>query len=456
MMLRVTAAFLVLCATTTLPLHASAQTYTTLYTFCEAAPCPDGEWPESGLIQAADGDLYGTTYLGGANNLGTIYKITTSGTFTTVASMFSPNAYSVSGLIQVIDGAFYGATPTTIFKLTPDGALSTLTTNAGSWASLVQGEDGDLYGTLMYGPGNCVLYAIYGCGTIFKVTRSGELTTLYDFCSRNTIETLCTDGFDAYYAGVILGTNGDMYGTTAFGGNNAGICYQGGGAFAGCGTVYRLTPDGSLTTMYRFDGYDGAIPLAGVIEGNDGNFYGTTSGIEDNGNGTVFKFAKGTLTTLYNFCQLPNCADGSEPWAGLIQATDGNFYGTTPGTIFKITPDGTLTTLYSVGGTTGLIQATDGNLYGTTGGTIFRLSVGLGPFVRTQNTYGKVGARVNILGTNLTGTTNVTFHGTPATFTVASATEIITTVPTGATNGFVEIETPSGTLRSNVVFRVQP
>jgi uncharacterized repeat protein (TIGR03803 family) len=134
-----------------------------------------------------------------------------------------------------------------------------------------------------------------------------------------------------------------------------------------------------------------------------------------------------TFTTLYSFCSQTDCSDGQVPWAaGLIQATNGNLYGTTSG-----------------GGVNG-------------DGTVFRLSVGLGPFVETQTTLGKVGAAVKILGNQLKGATSVTFNGTAAAFTVVSESEIATTVPTGATTGYVEVVTPRGTLTSNVVYTVKP
>jgi uncharacterized repeat protein (TIGR03803 family) len=198
---------------------------------------------------------------------------------------------------------------------------------------------------------------------------------------------------------------------------------------------------------------------------------------------TIHAAQAATFTTLYSFCDKTNCTDGSGPGAGLIQGTDGNLYGTTShggnagdGTVFEITPGGTLTTLYSFCShvnnglctdgefpAAGLIQATNGDFYGTTlsggangDGVVFRLSVGLGPFVETQTTSGTVGAAVKILGTDLTGATSVTFNGTPATFAVVSKSHINATVPTGATTGFVEVVTPGGTLTSNVVYTVKP
>jgi uncharacterized repeat protein (TIGR03803 family) len=164
------------------------------------------------------------------------------------------------------------------------------------------------------------------------------------------------------------------------------------------------------------------------VQATDGNFYGTTRDGGANSAGTIFEItAGGTLTTLYSFYSQSGCADGEEPQGGLVQGTDGNFYGTTS----------------SGGGT---------NSYGT----VFSLVTGLGPFVETLTTSGKVGAAVKILGNNLTGATSVTFNGTSAIFTIASSTEITTTVPSGATTGKVEVTTPSATLTSNANFRVTP
>jgi len=230
---------------------------------------------------------------------------------------------------------------------------------------------------------------------------------------------------------------------------------------------------GALTTLYSFCSQSGCPDgggVAGLVQAANGNFYGTTIAggapciANVAGCGTVFKITpSGTLTTLYSFCSQSGCPDGDSPQTGLVQATDGNFYGTTVaggangyGTIFKITPSGMLTTLYSpLYGSAGLVQATDGNFYGTGAANFFSLSVGLGPFVKTLPTSGKVGAAVQILGTNLTGATSVTFNGTAAAFTVISPSLISTTVPTGAATGQVQVKTPIGTLLSNAAFVVQ-
>jgi uncharacterized repeat protein (TIGR03803 family) len=205
---------------------------------------------------------------------------------------------------------------------------------------------------------------------------------------------------------------------------------------AGCGTVFRITAEGALTTLHAFDDTDGAQVFAGVAQGTDGNFYGTTysGGAYDScfGTcGTIFEITpSGQLTTLYNFCSQANCADGDNPLAGLAQGTDGKFYGTT-------------------------YQGGMDSFTCTFGcGTIFSVNVGLGPFVEPRPTSGVVKSNIVLLGTNLTGATGVSFNNTPAKFKVVSNTEIMTKVPKGATTGPVTVTTPSGVLISNVVFRV--
>ena len=442
---------------------AHAQTFTTLHTFDGT----DGRYPYAGLMQASGGDLYGTTYGGGINGFGTVFRITPSGKLKTLHNFDDTDgAFPYAGLFQAIDGNFYGTTDAgggiygfgTVFKITNSGTLLTTlysfcpldncTDGASPYSGgLIQGSGARLLGTTRYGGTN-------GAGAVFEITRNGTPTLLYSFCS----QTGCTDG-EGPYAGLVRATGGDFYGTTSKG-----------GAY-GYGTVFRITPSGTLTTLHSFDNTDGANPYAGLIQAGGGDLFGTTQNGGAYGYGTVFKITpSGTLTTLHSF----DLSDGEYPWGGLIQATDGNLYGTTWGagaygfgTVFRITPSGKLKTLHNFDITDGanpfgtLLQATDGNLYGTTGsgsntdGTIFRLSVGLGPFVALQTTSGPVGAAVKILGTDLTGASSVTFNGTEAVFTVASASEIKATVPTGATKGLVQVVTPSGTLTSNVVYTVE-
>jgi uncharacterized repeat protein (TIGR03803 family) len=188
-------------------------------------------------------------------------------------------------------------------------------TDGNSPNGLVQGADGNLYGTTESGGaygggGDC------GSGTVFQITPTGALTTLYSFGA----QTNCVDGADPY-AGLVLATDGNFYGTTWAGGANND------------GTVFKITPGGTLTTLHSFDLYtDGCCIASGLVRATDGNFYGTTSyGGAKNG-GTVFKISPGgTLTTLYSFCSQTNCTDGSGPFASLVQATNGRLYGTSSG-----------------------------------------------------------------------------------------------------------------------------
>jgi uncharacterized repeat protein (TIGR03803 family) len=448
-----------LCLTTAI--GSQAQTFTTLHSF----DFSDGESPVAGLVQATNGNLYATTIYGGPNNVGTVFQITPSGKLTMIYSFDGPSADPFAGLVQATNGNLYGTTccagvSGTVFQITPGGKLTTIYSfcsrngcpdGGDPRAGLAQATNGKLYGTTYYGGANNV-------GTVFQITPSGKLTTIYSFDG--------TDGANPF-AGLVQATNGKLYGTTYYGGAND------------VGTVFQITPSGKLTTIYSFAGTGGANPIAGLVQAANGNLYGTTNRGGANDYGTVFKITpSGKLTTLYSFCSQNGCSDGGGPRAGLVQATNGKLYGTTSlagayngGTVFQITPSGKLTTLYSfcsrdscTDGSNpyaGLVQATNGNLYGTTdaggthnAGTVFRLSVGLGPFVETQPTSGKVGAAVKILGTNLAGATRVTLNGTAAKFTVVSKSEIKTTVPDGATTGKVKVKTPSSTLSSNVPFRV--
>lgn len=433
----------------------ATTTFTTLLSFDNT----NGANPQFGsLVQGFDGNFYGTTYEGGANGYGTVFKITSTGTLTALHSFASTDgAYPYAGVVQGIDGNFYGTTygggangDGTVFKITPTGTLTTLHSFAGTdgeypVAGLVQASNGNFYGTTYGGGAN-------EYGTVFEITPGGTLTMLHSFTSAS----------DSPQAGLILATDGTFYGTTS-GANGTGY-----------GTVFQITGSGTLTTLHNFEYTDGAYPFAGLVQGADGNFYGTTAQGGTNGYGTVFQITPGgTLTTLHSFAE---GIDGGSPFAGLVQATNGNLYGTTYkggangyGVVFQITTGGTLTTLHSFDATdgeytgAGLEQATSGTFYGTTPdggangyGTIFSLSVGLGPFVETLPLAGKVGGAVIVLGTNLTGATSVSFNGTAATFTVVSASEITTAVPPGATTGRIQVITPNGTFNSNAVFRVMP
>jgi len=373
-----------------------AQTFATLYSFCPKSGCTDG-WSPSGLLQGTNGDLYGATWFGGASSAcgtdgcGTFFKITTGGTLTTLHSFDGTDGAVPSGAIQATNGDFYGTATSggtssacgadgcgTVFKITGGGALTTLHSfdfaDGSHPNGVVQATDGNFYGTTWTG-GASDACSTYGCGTVFKITAGGTLTTLHSFAA--------SDG-SGPLGWLVQASNGNLYGTTRTPPHGEGGDY-------GYGTVFEITPSGKLTTVHTFDGTDGAYPYAGLVQATDGNLYGTTTNGGDNntctsGCGTIFQITPaGAFATLYSFCSQPNCTDGAGPY-GLVQATDGDFYGATSGggassacgtggcgTIFKITTGGTLTTLHSFDGTDGevpldLVQATNGIFYGTANG----------------------------------------------------------------------------------------
>jgi uncharacterized repeat protein (TIGR03803 family) len=462
---------------------AQGQVFTTLYSFSAS----DGAGPyQAALVQGVDGSFYGTASGGGANNGGTAFRITSRGVLTTLYNFCelancADGEFPGAALALAVDGNFYGTALSggangwgTIFKMSPKGSFAALysfcsQTNcldgASPYSGLVQASDGNLYGTPSQGGTN-------GDGTVIKMTTEGKLSTIHSFRQ--------TDG-ESPRGSLIQGTDGKLYGTTSTGGDRQ----QG-------GTAFRISESGVFAFVDLIDGksMDGGGPSAGLTQGADGNFYGTVvyGGVRTDG--SIFEITPaGAQKTLYKFCLHDDCPDGSRPIAGLMQATDGNFYGTTSrggdmscqspigngcGTVFQVTPQGSLKTVHTFSGsdgsysTGGLLQATNGILYGTTSaggpsyqecgvygcGTVFSIDLGLGPFVAFVRNPAKVGQLFGILGQGFTGTTNVSLNGIPASFTVVSDTFMRATVPPGATTGYVTVVTPSGTLTSNVPFRV--
>jgi uncharacterized repeat protein (TIGR03803 family) len=447
-----------------------AQTFTTLVSFNST----NGAYLRSALVQGTDGRFYGTASAGGASNDGTVFRTSASGTLMVLHNFdYNDGSAAAGTLVQGSDGNFYGTTSEggtdnngTIFKIDAHGEFAVLRSfdgrdGQGPNAALMQAANGNFYGTTLGG-------GEFNEGEVFEITPTGRLTTLYNFCALAS----CPDG-DLPFAALVQGPNEELYGTA----------FSGGASNAG--TIFKINAAGTLTTIYNFcsqpDCADGEYPYNGLILGTDGNFYGTTYGMGAHGaGGTVFKVTlAGVLTTLYSFCAQATCTDGAEPIGGVIQGTDGNLYGTTVaggtgyGTLFQLTPAGALTTLHTFcsqpacadgyAPEASLMQATNGTFYGTTytggsndAGTIFSLNMGLRPFVETKPASGKVGTTLVILGNNLTSATGISFNGTAAAFTVISSTEITATVPTGATTGTVEVVTPAGTLDSNLKFRVIP
>ncbi|OYW76315.1 MAG: hypothetical protein B7Z37_09475 [Verrucomicrobia bacterium 12-59-8] len=442
-----------------------AGVLTTLVQFTGTAGTYPGSTPLAALVQGADGDLYGTTSLGGVNNLGTVFKVTTAATFTSLAS-FTGSSGSVMGstpkgaLIQLADGNFYGTTTLgglnnlgTVFQITSTGGLSTLVNFTGSTGSalgstpqgaLVTGNDGAMYGTTNAGGLNNV-------GTVYKVSAGGQFFTLVNCTAAPNFGRLTQGADGALYgatlggggaigygtlfaaplggvpstintlvpasgttalnarAGLLLGPDGNYYGTTSAGG------------VVNSGSVFQLTPAGIYTTLVSFTGTSGtnpgSSPQAALIFGSDGNYYGTTSAGGSSSSGTIFKLTPaGVQTVVINFTGTSGANLGSSPQGPLTQGTDGNYYGSTTtggtgggfGTIFKITPAGVLTTLVNFTGTAGaapgsaplgvLSQGLDGSFYGSTSsgglngfGTVFKVTPD-GVFSSLANFTGTTGA----------------------------------------------------------------
>jgi uncharacterized repeat protein (TIGR03803 family) len=402
------------------------------FNLCRGNKCVGGSNPIAGLTLSTDGSFYGTTTFGGragcgGNGCGTVFKMTSGGQMVTLWRFDDRDGYApYAPVVPGFDGNFYGTTEGggtaggsgTVFEMTPFGALTTLhsfNVEDGSEpaAALLLASDGNLYGTTTSGG------VPHDSGTLFKINAQGVLTTLHNFCAYSG----CADGGSPNSA-LIEASDGNLYGTTTVGGDS--YCVP-----EGCGTIFKVTPAGQLITVHEFDESDGSSPIGGIIQATDGNFYGTTAGGGSGlcGCGTVFQITpSGTLTTLHNF----DGADGLAPFGGLLQDTNGSFYGTT----------------YQ-GGNTPCSSSTGC-------GTAFRLDMGLGPFVTFVRAAGKVGQTGGILGQGFTGTTSVSLNGIPASFTVVSDTYITATVPAGATTGYVTVTTPSGTLTSNVPFHVIP
>jgi len=371
-----------------------AVKFTSLFSFDGT----DGQGPTLNLVQGFDGNLYGTAGGVGSSNpyctpiCGVLFKLTPDGVETTVHDFCSHSSCadgSDPGYAQVLalgtDGSLYGTTSfggpsgTTVFRLTPSGELKTIYyfgAQGSYYDGVVRGADGSFYGVTPGGgnsnPSVCASWSPDGvtCGTAYKITPQGEFSVIYNFCSQPN----CADG-GVPLTQLTAGGDGELYGMTVDGGANSS------------GTVFKLTPGGKLTVLQNLGGTNGGNcfdPCAPLVYADNGNVYGMTQGGGANGAGTFFEITPaGTFTTLYSFCSQANCTDGANP-LGFVHGNNGNFYGTTSsdatystcGTLFEITKEGKLTTLHTFSGTdgcnpSGVMQHTNGSFYGETdlGGT---------------------------------------------------------------------------------------
>lgn len=372
--------------------------FTALVDFTGNGSTEKGQDPLGGMIVGSDGNFFGTTRIGGANDLGTVYRMSQAGVLTTLVE-FTGNGTSnkgrgpVASLMQARNGDFYGTTEFggandlgTVFRMTPGGVLTTLVQFTGSSGTtigrrpncaLVEGSDGNFYGTTRLGGAN-------DAGTVFRVTPAGVFTSLVSFSGSG----VSNRGAEPI-AGLVLGLDGNLYGCTVRGGTND------------FGTVFRMTNAGQLTTLVELTGtagsFKGAVLTAGLALGLDGNLYGATQFGGANNLGTIFLLTPGgQFTTLVEFTGNGAMNKGARPYCTLVRATDGAFYGVTGeggakniGTVFKVTAGGSLTTLGEFAGNVGtrpngpLLEDSAGFLLGTTFdgggndlGTVFKLSPG--------------------------------------------------------------------------------
>ncbi len=362
---------------------ASAQSFSTLYSFPGGA---HGAYPYAGLISDGKGTLYGTTNGGGSSHHGTVFSLSGTGKERVLYSFAKPRGgeYPYAVLLDS-SGDLYGTTPFggisgkgVVFRVDKQGRETVLYRFAGKndgknpYSGMVRDSSDDWYGTTLFG-------GTVGGGTVFKIDKRGQETILHSFVGYNG------DGAEPY-AGLIQDAQGNMYGTTASGG--------GGTCVVECGTVFKVDTSGTVTTLYSFKGgmlSDGQYPYAGVVLDSSGVLYGTTNEGGSAGYGTVFKVdAQGNETVLSSFA---GGTDGAYPYAGVVLDGAGKIYGTTVyggasgyGTVFRVDTSGKETVLHSFAYSDGaypygtLIRDASGALYGTTErggrfgyGTVFRL-----------------------------------------------------------------------------------
>jgi uncharacterized repeat protein (TIGR03803 family) len=433
----------------------SAQTYTVLHNFGSQAGDPWNSERPLTIAQSRGGAMLTTSLDDPHYELGKAFRIWPGGGLQVLHQFDGQDGGDpYSGLILATDGRFYGTTATsgkfgygTIFKMSQDGSLTTLhdftggPDGGGPRPAPIQSVEGDFYGNTQY-------------GSVYRITKYGDFTLLHTLTS--------SDGMSPQ-GPLVQGTDFYFYGTAQWGGQY------------GYGTIFRVSSSGDFKVLVNFDGTNGSYPNAGLIQANDGNSYGVTANGGPSDAGVLFRMsADGTLTVLHNFT---GGNDGSMPMGGLVQASDGNLYGTNTfggkngdGVLFRATLAGDVVTLHDFAPATGtfaqsaLLQHTTGKLYGIANwdgkfgdGVFFSLDAGLPPFVTYLPTYGRPGTLVQILGQGFTTGSQVFFNGTPAASpVVVYPTYLRVIVPSGATTGPITVTTATGTLTSNKVFIVHP
>ena len=464
--------------------NAEQELVTSLHSFGDNSVPSDGHAPAAGLIQGTDGYLYGMTPTGGSAAKGAIFRTSPSGQVVLLhsfgdASVTNDGASPAACLLQATDGNFYGTTPAggllgqgVVFKMTARGAITILhsfpdstVTNDGATpqASLIQGSDGNFYGTTSTG-------GAAGKGTVFMMTPSGTMTILHSFGD----STVANDGLSPSF-NLVQANNGNFYGTTPLGGS------------AGAGTVFKITAQGAVTILHSFQDQsvtdDGSKPLSGLIQYTDGNFYGTTNLGGSASLGCAYKITSlGQITILYSFGSF--IYDGLNPASNLLVGRDGYFYGTTTGggsagegAIYQLSPQGLETVLHSFGdgsvtndgnetaGANGLVQASDGNFYGTTAlggsanlGAVYQLVLGLPEITSPVTAQGTVSLAFNYQTTATNLTTHYTATGLPNGLSIDPNSGLISGTPTASGNATatITLTNAAGTNTAKVAIAIAP
>jgi len=449
---------------------APAQTVSTIYQFSNGA---NPNYPAGVMAQGQDGNFYGVTLSGNGCCQGVIYKISSGGTLTSLYPMAQSDGTTCSGLNLGTDGNFYGTCHNggtngegTLFKVTSAGDLTVLHNFAAQGSSSdgcnplappMQATNGDFYGTTSFCGAN-------NYGTVYKLTLAGAYSLLYSFQGppNDTVLPL----------GLIEGTDGVLWGV----GN--GWIISGGG-------VFKITLAGKESLVYTFKPnssgafLDGESPSANLIQGSNGDFYGTTEEGGSANEGTIFEItAAGKETVLYSF---PNQTDGAYPSLPLTQGPNGLLFGAatdcagggcSQAGLFDITTKGAYNNVYLyplVCSNCGqpeapLLLSTNGTFYSTTEqggigvGSFYSLSNGYSPFISLVNVKsGKEGAQVGILGQGFSSSSVVKFGGTAATTAALTGTTyILATVPAGALTGDVTVTTGSTVLSTPASYKITP
>jgi len=438
-----------------------AQTPNLVYSFDPTDEGLFSPFPESVMTQGPDGNIYGTTDSGGANLVGGMFMVTPAGIETKLHDFTrDEGAHCNLGLTLGNDGNFYGAcldggtnNEGELYRITPAGVLTILYSftnlngdGAEPNAPPILASDGNFYGGTIAG-------GAHGDGVIYKLTPSGTVTILHSL--------LYPAEGGSVGGALVQGTDGNLYGTTEEG-----------------GAIFKVSTAGKYTVIHTMTVSEGDVALGALVQGSDGNFYGTTS-LGGVGDGTVFKVTPaGGFTVLEAFD--PTVDGQGDPWDGLVQATNGSYYGASfrsgvsgqnqYGGLFKVTAKGVYSSLYLFDGTVGanpasaLIQHTNGLLYGNTEnnggfnvGTLYSLSVGAKPFCSLLTSLGTVGGTVRILGQGFGVSSVVKFGGVPASSITLTGSGFLTAVvPTGALTGSVTVTTGAATLTSKQTFHVTP